>query len=611
MTRPSMADYGGGANHFTISGRAASRAIAAVADDRRSDIVCFRQRPPVRARRPRGGRNVYLSLNTPLFTFFSDPYPKYRLATASAFSEYSRNVCAAASIEKGKYGVRGRERRKAKVRERAAGEEKKLKRELIKILHLRERRSGQNLVLKDYIILRPGENGYSNGGAGVECTRACLTFHVRRLTHAVTSARRQMAAPLPHWALWARAQGPAIEWGPLVPARLPNDNRYLAQSQIAGISKPLCSNFEKEIESESDYSYDESATTLVTSLKPTTVSIELQFSNTEELISHDPADYFHEKFIEINREILIREGPVYFQNKDSDFSEASRTYKDEIHDIPIKDCRGQSYDNASNMSGKYSGLQTRIKEKCEFATFVPCAGHSLNLVGVHAAGWNMLTEHLGSKKVVKSLSQTRWSARADAVSALHGGYKRIIEALITIANDTEQARETRNEALSLSRKMRNLEFIILTEIWSSILERIDKTSNYLQKETITLDVATNLFTSLHDFITNLRDKFDNFESSAKEKNPESDYKDLSQRTRRRSSRQSFFDGSAPSVQLNGKERFNVETFLPIIDTLSVHLKQRLSSYETFACRPAHDGAPGPVGFRVGGCTCYYVNALAD
>lgn len=36
-----------------------------------------------------------------------------------------------------------------------------------------------------------------------------------------------MQAPLPHWALWARAQGPAIEWGPLVPARLPNDNRYI------------------------------------------------------------------------------------------------------------------------------------------------------------------------------------------------------------------------------------------------------------------------------------------------------------------------------------------------------------------------------------------------
>lgn len=49
----------------------------------------------------------------------------------------------------------------------------------------------------------------------------------------------------------------------------------------------------------------------------------------------------------------------------------------ENHDIAIKDCRGQSYDNASNMSGKYTGLQARIKEKCEFATYVPCAAHSL------------------------------------------------------------------------------------------------------------------------------------------------------------------------------------------------------------------------------------------
>jgi len=111
------------------------------------------------------------------------------------------------------------------------------------------------------------------------------------------------------------------------------------------------------------------------------------------------------------------------------------------------------------------------------------------------------------------------------------------------------------------------------------LERIDKTSNNLQKKTITLDVATNLLTSLDDFINNLRDKFDDFESSAKEKNPESDYKDLSQRKRVKSSRQSFFDGSGSSVQLYGKDKFKVETFFPIIDTLSVHLKQRLSLYK--------------------------------
>lgn len=50
-------------------------------------------------------------------------------------------------------------------------------------------------------------------------------------------------------------------------------------------------------------------------------------------------------------------------------------------DINIMDCRGQSYDNANNMSGCYNGLQKKISDINEFATFIPCASHSLNLVG--------------------------------------------------------------------------------------------------------------------------------------------------------------------------------------------------------------------------------------
>ena len=57
----------------------------------------------------------------------------------------------------------------------------------------------------------------------------------------------------------------------------------------------------------------------------------------------------------------------------------------EFHGIDIKDCRGQSYDNANAMSGKYSGLQARVKEKYLKAAWIPCAGHSLNSVGKNAA----------------------------------------------------------------------------------------------------------------------------------------------------------------------------------------------------------------------------------
>lgn len=52
--------------------------------------------------------------------------------------------------------------------------------------------------------------------------------------------------------------------------------------------------------------------------------------------------------------------------------------------------------------------------------------------------------------------------------------------------------------------MEKVEYIILTETWNIMLESIDKINNYLQKETITLEVRVNMFTSLYDFIINLR-----------------------------------------------------------------------------------------------------------
>lgn len=58
--------------------------------------------------------------------------------------------------------------------------------------------------------------------------------------------------------------------------------------------------------------------------------------------------------------------------------------------IDISDCRGQGYDNGANMSGKINGVQAQIllqqQKLYNLATFSPCASHTLNLVGVHAAG---------------------------------------------------------------------------------------------------------------------------------------------------------------------------------------------------------------------------------
>jgi hypothetical protein len=49
--------------------------------------------------------------------------------------------------------------------------------------------------------------------------------------------------------------------------------------------------------------------------------------------------------------------------------------------IDFNKCRDQSYDNAANMSDKYKGMQEIILKINKYAMYIPCAGHSLNLIG--------------------------------------------------------------------------------------------------------------------------------------------------------------------------------------------------------------------------------------
>ena len=48
--------------------------------------------------------------------------------------------------------------------------------------------------------------------------------------------------------------------------------------------------------------------------------------------------------------------------------------------IPLSNCRGQTYDGAANMRGNISGVQARIKESNKTAVYVYYMGHQLNMV---------------------------------------------------------------------------------------------------------------------------------------------------------------------------------------------------------------------------------------
>ena len=280
------------------------------------------------------------------------------------------------------------------------------------------------------------------------------------------------------------------------------------------------------------------------------------------------------------------------------------------HGIEIADCHGQSYDNASNMSGKYSGMQAIMRQHCELADYVPCAAHSLNLVGQSAASscqlavgffdflqrlysffaasthrWKVLNVKLSSKNLpaVKRMSDTRWSARADATEALVKGYDEINAALEEIADDVDQKAEGRQEARGLAAYMNRLETGILAALWNSILHRVHGCSQALQSSNQDLNTAVAIYESLIEYVEKLRIRFEEFKTKRGELSECDHYTEEVKRVRQRN-RRNDDPGSVPELPQTPNDRFRTGTFLVILDRINGELRKRLGAYVGIAAK---------------------------
>ncbi|XP_065672030.1 zinc finger MYM-type protein 1-like [Hydra vulgaris] len=239
----------------------------------------------------------------------------------------------------------------------------------------------------------------------------------------------------------------------------------------------------------------------------------------------------------------------------------------ERYDIDITNCRGQAYDNASNIYGKYSGLQARLKEWSELAFYIPCAGHSLNLVGQCS---------VGNYATLKRLSDTQWSCRSDASKSLVENFDGIHAALCHIAEDTEEKSDTRHEALCLLNKITKLEFAFMAVLWHHILKRFNAVSKFLQKVELDLYTASSMLLSLIDFVKNLRNDFTRFENESKKLSSfvENDYSDKNKRKLIKK----LSKGENQVDSLSVSDKFRVNTFFVIIDKLVTQLTIRSDGY---------------------------------
>ena len=193
--------------------------------------------------------------------------------------------------------------------------------------------------------------------------------------------------------------------------------------------------------------------------------------------------------------------------------------------------------------------------------------------------WAQLIELLRPLQlsVVKRLSDTRWSAHADATRAFVKGYTKIKQLLDNLSNDVNQPQDARLQADSLSKTMSYLETGIMAEFWYVFLDRINATSCTLQDSKMDLNTVVQLYKSLIEFIDQQRNDFGTYELRGKLHSDNSSYREDSVRKRKRMKQ--FDEGDADETEFNPSDRFKTQVFLLTLDKLRSALVHRLAAYK--------------------------------
>ena len=112
----------------------------------------------------------------------------------------------------------------------------------------------------------------------------------------------------------------------------------------------------------------------------------------------------------------------------------------------------------------------------------------------------------------KHLSDNRWDAHAKATEATLKSYSAITNALSHLHSDASEKGDTRLRANNF---LQIMEFVFMLHFWSRVLGRFYKVSKALQKSELLLSTCAELYTSLVDFLSEVRDEFDKFDQQAR------------------------------------------------------------------------------------------------
>ena len=186
--------------------------------------------------------------------------------------------------------------------------------------------------------------------------------------------------------------------------------------------------------------------------------------------------------------------------------------------VDVNFLRGQGYDGAANMSGRFKGVQAIVQKQIPSAVYVHCRAHSLNLAIVHSSrnahvrnmfgtvqevavffGESAKRHHLfqeidkantqtglPGRSRLQKLCETRWSSRADALTTIKAKWKSVLDSLSSLVDDGDA------KAYSLLRSLQSFDLTVSLVVVEHFLSYTSALSKALQRE------DTDLLTALDE-----------------------------------------------------------------------------------------------------------------
>ncbi|XP_042410187.1 zinc finger MYM-type protein 1-like [Zingiber officinale] len=209
-------------------------------------------------------------------------------------------------------------------------------------------------------------------------------------------------------------------------------------------------------------------------------------------------------------------------------------------ELDIDNIRGQGYDNGSNMKGKHKGVQ------------------------------------------IKPLSQIRWESHVDSVKPIKDQTSKIRDALIDLANISDDSK-IKSEAEGLtSFELENFEFVFGMVIWYKLLYEINIVSKFLQAENMDIDIAIRQLKGLISSLQEFRESgFDQALIEAEHIASEMGIEPIFREKRIIRRKRQFDEINSEEVTQSPKESFRVNYFLFIIDQALSSLQTRFEQFQKY------------------------------